>query len=264
MANLFLEKLKKGMGIEIPDEDTEDDNDINKKKKTVAKKTKKTTAKKMKEPKEKIEEEIEETEDPEEEIEEETEEIEEEEEPMVAEKIEEDEEEEEEEDEKIEEDDETEEDDEESKIEINESKPRVNKKIILKTKKMSPDEIKEEEEKEDWLVPEGQLSVDVYQTKEDLVIQSAIAGIRPDILDISLEGDVVTIRGKREKPDNNEEGEYFTQECYWGQFSRDVILPVDVDPNRVKAEMKDGILTIRIPKIFREKKRKIMVKKMNE
>jgi HSP20 family protein len=129
---------------------------------------------------------------------------------------------------------------------------------------MTPDEIQEEkEEKEDWLVPEGQLSVDVYQTKEELVIQSAIAGIRPDALDISLEGDVVTIRGKREKP-NNEEGDYFTQECYWGQFSRDVILPVDVDPNRVKAEMKDGILTIRIPKIFREKKRKILVKKLNE
>jgi len=218
MANSFLEKLKKGMGIEIPEEGIEEK--VNKKKKPVEKKTKKVVIIKEETP-----------EKPEE--------------PMAVEQLE---------NEKIE------------KIEAQEPKkeleqesiePKINKKIILKAKKMSPDEIKEE--KEDWLVPEGQLSVDVYQTKEELVIQSAIAGIRPDILDISLEGDVVTIKGKREKPDS-EEGDYFTQECYWGQFSREIILPVEVDPNRVRAAMKDGILTIRIPKIFREKKRKILIK----
>jgi len=226
MVNLFLEKLKKGMGIEVPGEEKiEEKPDADKKRKVIEKKPKKIA---IKEEEKEIEEE---------EVIEEDEEIEVEGEEKAEEK---------------------------KEIEIQNSEPKINKKIILKTKKMTPDEIQEEkEEKEDWLVPEGQLSVDVYQTKEELVIQSAIAGIRPDALDISLEGDVVTIRGKREKP-NNEEGDYFTQECYWGQFSRDVILPVDVDPNRVKAEMKDGILTIRIPKIFREKKRKILVKKLNE
>ena len=238
MSNLFLEKLKKGMGIEIPGEEKETEEKPEKKKKPVEKKLKKIA---IEEEAEENEEEIEETESDEEETEEA-------EEPMVVEQIE-------------NEDAEEEETEAVKKIEI-QGKPKLNKKIILKAKKMTPDEINKEE-KEDWLVPEGQLSVDVYQTKEELVIQSAIAGIRPDALDISLEGDVVTIKGKREKP-NNEEGDYFTQECYWGQFSRDVILPVDVDPNRVKAEMKDGILTIRIPKIFREKKRKILVKKLNE
>ncbi|GAH21149.1 unnamed protein product, partial [marine sediment metagenome] len=55
-------------------------------------------------------------------------------------------------------------------------------------------------------------------------------------------------------------GNYFAQECYWGPFSREVILPVEVDPSRVEAAMKEGILTIRIPKILREKKRKISIK----
>jgi len=216
MANSFLEKLKKGMGVEIPEEKIEEK--ANKKRRPIEKKTKKVVIKEEK---------------PEE--------------PIIAGQVEQVEE------TKIQ----------ELKKELNQEpiEPKVNKRIILKAKKMSPDEIKEE--KKDWLVPEGQLSVDVFQTKEELVIQSAIAGIRPDALDISLEGDVVTIRGKRGKP-NSEEGDYFTQECYWGQFSREIILPVEVDPNRVRATMKDGILTIRIPKVFREKKRKILVKKLNE
>jgi HSP20 family protein len=232
MTNSFLEKLKKGMGIEIPEEEKigtpeeKIEEKVSKKRKPIEKKPKKVVIIKEEKP----------------------EELEELKEPMVIEQIEQSK------DENVEESEAQ-----EPKKELGQEsiEPRVNKKIILRAKKMSPDEIKEE--KEDWLVPEGQLSVDVYQTKEELVIQSAIAGIRPDILDISLEGDVVTIKGKREKPDS-EEGDYFTQECYWGQFSREIILPVEVDPNRVRAAMKDGILTIRIPKIFREKKRKILIK----
>jgi len=83
--------------------------------------------------------------------------------------------------------------------------------------------------------------------------------VKPEFLDISMERDVVTIKGTREKP-FEEEGDYFAQECYWGSFSREVILPAEVDPDRAEATMKEGILTIRIPKILREKKRKIKVK----
>ena len=105
----------------------------------------------------------------------------------------------------------------------------------------------------------GQLAIDIYQTANELVIQSAIAGVRPASLDVTIEKDIVTITGIREKP-LEETGDYFTQECYWGPFAREVILPTEVDPNRVEAEMKDGILTIRIPKILRDKKRRIIVK----
>ena len=105
---------------------------------------------------------------------------------------------------------------------------------------------------------EGQLAIDVYQTEGDLVVQSAIAGVRPENLDIVLEKDILSIKGLREKP-FNEEGDYFSQECYWGPFSREIILPAEVDPNQAKAQMKEGVLTIRIPKILREKKRKVVV-----
>jgi len=107
--------------------------------------------------------------------------------------------------------------------------------------------------------PEGQLTIDVYQTENELVIQSAIAGVKPENLDISIERDVLIVKGIRQKP-FEETGDYFTQECYWGPFSREVILPVEVDPGRVEATMKEGILTIRIPKILRERKRKINVR----
>ena len=115
------------------------------------------------------------------------------------------------------------------------------------------------EGKEKWFEAEGELAIDVYQTETDLVIQSAIAGVKPEDLDITLERDILTVRGVRQKP-FEETGDYFTQECYWGPFSREVILPVEVDPDRAEASMKDGILTIRIPKILREKKRRIKVR----
>ncbi len=106
---------------------------------------------------------------------------------------------------------------------------------------------------------EGQLAVDIYQTENDLIIQSAIAGVKPEDLDISIERDIISIRGNREKP-FKEEGDYFCQECFWGSFSREIIVPVEADPQRAVAEMKNGVLTIRIPKILKEKKKKIVIK----
>ncbi|MFH1036678.1 MAG: Hsp20/alpha crystallin family protein [Patescibacteria group bacterium] len=123
---------------------------------------------------------------------------------------------------------------------------------------------KVKEEKENWTAlsgePEGQLAIDVYQTEESLVIQTAIAGVKPDSLDISIEGDMITIRGSREKPAETGERNYFYQECFWGPFSRQIVLSVEVDPSRTEAALKEGILTVRIPKIERERKRKIIVK----
>jgi len=128
-----------------------------------------------------------------------------------------------------------------------------------KSEKSNQKEEKIEIKKKKWFEPEGQLSIDVYQTNGELVVQSAIAGVKAEDLDISIENDLITIRGKREKPEE-EERNYFYQECYWGPFSREIILPVEVDPSRVKASMKEGILTLRLPKIQREKKRKIRIK----
>jgi len=110
-----------------------------------------------------------------------------------------------------------------------------------------------------WLDNEGQLAVNLFQTENDLILQAAIAGIKADDLDILIEDDVITVKGNRPNP-LTEDGDYFIEECYFGSFSRKIILPVDADSSRADAAMKDGILTIRIPKIQREKKKKVAVK----
>jgi len=115
-------------------------------------------------------------------------------------------------------------------------------------------------EKEKWFESEGQLAIDVYQTEKELVILSAIAGLKSEDINISTQGDVVIIRGKRERPVEDEERNYFYQECYWGPFSKEIILPVEADVSRAEASMTEGILVIRMPKIEREKEKKIIVK----
>lgn len=104
---------------------------------------------------------------------------------------------------------------------------------------------------EEWLDDDdfsGQLAVDVYQTKEDIVVKSTIAGVRPEDIDISINNDMVTIRGKREKDHEVAEEDFFYRECYWGGFSRSIILPCDIKTDKVKASMKNGVLTIVMPK----------------
>ena len=108
--------------------------------------------------------------------------------------------------------------------------------------------------------PEGELAVDVYQTAKDVVIEAAIAGVDSDELDIFIESDTVTIKGERGGCASDQDKSYFYQECYWGAFQRRIILPEEVDASRAKAELKKGILCIRIPKTERKKRRKIDVK----
>lgn len=119
---------------------------------------------------------------------------------------------------------------------------------------------KKEDNFNELVETEGELAVDVYQTDSDIIVQSTIAGVKPDDLDISVENDVLTIRGKRESETKEEGKNYFYQECYWGAFSRQIILPEEVDPNKINASMKNGVLTIKLPKINRSKLRKISVK----
>ena len=107
---------------------------------------------------------------------------------------------------------------------------------------------------------EGQLTVDVYQEKGDIVVQSTVAGVDPDNLEINITNESVTIRGRREKMQVVEDKDYFYQECFWGRFSRSVILPQEVDPDGASAILKNGVLTIRMPKINKLKAKKLKVK----
>lgn len=118
----------------------------------------------------------------------------------------------------------------------------------------APEEYAEGEEQE------GQLTVDVFQDDENVIIQSTIAGVSPDDLDVSITNDMVTIRGERRQQYNTDAEDYFYQECYWGTFSRSIILPIEIDADRAEAKIKNGVLTIRIPKANTAVTRKLKVK----
>ena len=106
---------------------------------------------------------------------------------------------------------------------------------------------------------EGQLAVDVYQTEDEIMVKTPIAGVRPEDLDISVTDDVLTVKGERKRDEKIEEADYLVQECYWGSFSRSYILPVAVDAEGASASIKDGVLTVTIPKEAKSKTRVIQV-----
>jgi len=114
-------------------------------------------------------------------------------------------------------------------------------------------------ETKNWDSPKGQLIVDVYETEKEIVVQSAIAGVTNNEIDVSLEGDILVIKGERKNPSTDEKRKYFLEECYWGPFSKEIILPREIDTGRIDAKIKDGILTVRMQKIERAKNKKISI-----
>jgi HSP20 family protein len=111
----------------------------------------------------------------------------------------------------------------------------------------------------DWLsTQEGKLSVDVIETRDEIIVRSAIAGVKTENLDITLLDDTLTIRGVRHHDyEERTSDQIHVQECHWGSFSRTVILPNRVDSDTVEATLKQGILTIKMKK--KEKDKKISV-----
>jgi HSP20 family protein len=107
---------------------------------------------------------------------------------------------------------------------------------------------------------EAELAVDVYQTDSEIIIQTMVAGVKPDDLEITTARNMITIRGKREDTRAVDEENYFTKELYWGTFSRTILLPQEVEPEESDATEKHGLLTIKLQKIDKEKKTNIKVK----
>jgi len=115
----------------------------------------------------------------------------------------------------------------------------------------------------EWLggdYDEGQLSIDVFQTPDSLIVKSTIAGVKPGDIDISINNDMLTIRGRREIQEKISEENYLIKECYWGGFSRSVILPVEVEVEKVEAALDNGVLTVILPKAKSAKQFSIKVK----
>lgn len=107
---------------------------------------------------------------------------------------------------------------------------------------------------------DGQLTVDVYQNANEIIIKTMVAGVRPEDLDISITREMVTIRGKRETAREVTDQDYFFKELYWGTFSRTILLPQEIEVEEAEASEKHGLLTIRLPKINKEKQTKLRVK----
>jgi HSP20 family protein len=105
----------------------------------------------------------------------------------------------------------------------------------------------------------GQLAVDVYETKEKLLVKGRVAGVNKSDLDVSISDNTLTIRGTLSA--GNEEGveNYFLQECYWGEFSRSLVLPVPVKEDEIEALLKDGVLTISFSKLKQDTVKKIEI-----
>jgi len=107
---------------------------------------------------------------------------------------------------------------------------------------------------------EGELALDVYQTATDIIVQTFVAGVRPEDLEINITRDMLTIRGKRQENQAIQAGDFFSRELYWGRFSRTVSLPQEIEPEDADAIERHGLLTIRLPKIDRNKKANLKVK----
>jgi len=111
---------------------------------------------------------------------------------------------------------------------------------------------------EDEAVP-GQLAVDVYETVEKLVVKARTAGVNKNELDVSISDNTLSIRGTLSAGNEEEVENYFVQECYWGEFSRSIALPVPVKEDEVEALLKDGVLTISFKKLKQDTVKKIQV-----
>lgn len=111
---------------------------------------------------------------------------------------------------------------------------------------------------EEEAVP-GQLAVDVYETKEKLVVKARTAGVNKSDLDVNISDNTLSIRGTLSAGNEDDVVNYFVQECYWGEFSRSIALPVQVKEEGIEAVLKDGVLTVSFTKVKQDTVKKIQV-----
>lgn len=107
---------------------------------------------------------------------------------------------------------------------------------------------------------DGELALDVFQTGSDIIVQTFVAGVKPEDLEINITRDMITIRGKRQETHKVQTNDFFSQELYWGTFSRTVSLPQEIEADEAEAIERHGLLTIRLPKIDKNKKSNLKVK----
>jgi HSP20 family protein len=139
---------------------------------------------------------------------------------------------------------------------------------ITDTNSVIEDEDKDEdmssefEDNNEIIAVEGQLGIDLFETPLEVIVKTMIPGVRKDDIDISLSRDMLTIRGERKDEKTISDDDYHYKELYWGTFSRTVKLPHEVDIDKAEATESQGMLTLRLPRIDRERKASLKVKGM--
>ncbi len=125
------------------------------------------------------------------------------------------------------------------------------------------EEIEMEISKDNWMnntPEEGELSVDVYQSPNEIIIKTMVAGVKPEDLDVSISRDMVTLKGRRESERTVADDDYFHKELYWGTFSRTIVLPQEIDVDAAEAIEKHGLLIIRLPKLDKNRQTRLKVR----
>lgn len=135
---------------------------------------------------------------------------------------------------------------------LNENGREIKVEKIEKPKKKKEETnpvLQPKENSSEWLPPisEGKLSIDVYLKDETIFVISAIAGVKPENLEILIDRDILTLKGERKNDFQTDKKNYLHQECFWGSFSRTVLLPCEVKTDEVKANLKNGILVVALP-----------------
>ncbi len=130
--------------------------------------------------------------------------------------------------------------------------------MVDDTAQLQPDSIGDEWNDEEAVLP-GQLAVDVYETKEKLVVKARTAGVNKGDLDVSIADNTLSIRGTLSAGNEDQVENYFVQECYWGEFSRSIALPVPVKEEDIEAVLKDGVLSVSFTKVKQDTVKKIQV-----
>ena len=131
----------------------------------------------------------------------------------------------------------------------------INLDVKTTDNKQSSENTSWEEEERD-----GELPVDVYDDKDEIIVKTMVAGVRPEDLDISITRDMVTIKGSRQEEKEIIKNNYHHQELYWGSFSRTIMLPAEIDIEESEATEKHGLLILTLPKIDKERKTKLRIK----
>jgi len=113
-----------------------------------------------------------------------------------------------------------------------------------------------------WFSGEAQLSCDIYENENNIIVKSTLAGVKPENIEISISNDLLTIRGFREEDESVADNDYYCRECYWGAFSRSIVLPKEVEQKKIDASLKNGVLTIKLAKKY--KTSSIKVKQLDD